>query len=149
MAENRIFRRFANGLLFVGWMLALMGCAPEGSQTEASPVMDTMAVETTETEAAPNTFTNPVLDQDFPDPDLLLVDGVYYAYATNTGETNIQVSRSTDLVHWTILPDALPQLPGWASQEFGYAWAPRSFQACRRSTVRDVFRRPFCNSWIH
>ena len=73
------------------------------------------------------TFTNPVLDQDFPDPDVLKVNEVYYAYATNGNDTNIQAARSTDLVHWDVLEDALPELPAWAVQEFGWAWAPEVF----------------------
>ena len=74
------------------------------------------------------TYTNPVLDEDFPDPAIILApDGYYYAYATQTlreGEwVNIQVARSLDLVHWEHLGDALPEKPGWArdTQDF---WAP-------------------------
>ena len=74
------------------------------------------------------TYVNPVLDDDFPDPSLILApDGFYYAYATQTqrdGEwVNIQVARSPDLVHWQHLGDALPERPGWArdTQDF---WAP-------------------------
>lgn len=70
------------------------------------------------------TFTNPVLNTDFPDPDVLKVDDTYYAYATNTGSTNIQVAKSTDLVNWELVGDALPELPAWAMQDFGFAWAP-------------------------
>ena len=73
------------------------------------------------------TFTNPVLDQDFPDPDVLKVGDVYYAYATNGNRVNIQVARSTDLVHWEVLGDALPELPVWAVQKFGSVWAPEVF----------------------
>jgi beta-xylosidase len=73
------------------------------------------------------TFTNPVLDHDFPDPDVLRVGEDYYAYATNSGEMNIQAARSTDLVHWDLLGDALPELPAWAVQSFGWGWAPEVF----------------------
>ena len=73
-------------------------------------------------------YTNPVLDADFPDPVVILApDGFYYAYATQTlreGEwINVQVARSTDLVHWQHLGDALPAKPDWActTQDF---WAP-------------------------
>jgi arabinan endo-1,5-alpha-L-arabinosidase len=69
-------------------------------------------------------YTNPVFERDFPDPDVLLFDGVYYAYATNTPGFNIQVARSSDLVTWELLSDAMPKLPNWALQRFGYAWAP-------------------------
>ncbi len=73
-------------------------------------------------------YTNPVLDADFPDPTVLRAsDGLYYAYATQgdrDGTTiNVQVARSRDLVAWERLGDALPAKPSWASatQDF---WAP-------------------------
>lgn len=80
-------------------------------------------------------FTNPVLDQDFPDPDVLDVNDVYYAYATNGNNINIQVAQSTDLVHWEVLGEALPELPDWAVQKFGWAWAPEVFRATEAEYV--------------
>lgn len=70
----------------------------------------------------PNQFVNPVINQDFPDPDALKVNDTYYAYATNTASANIQAAKSTDLAHWQILKDALPNLPAWS--EKGNTWAP-------------------------
>jgi arabinan endo-1,5-alpha-L-arabinosidase len=77
---------------------------------------------------ATRTYVNPVLDEDFPDPAVILApDGYYYAYATQTLRDdrwiNIQVARSADLVHWEHLGDALPEKPDWAltTQDF---WAP-------------------------
>src|SRR3954466_15126590 len=74
------------------------------------------------------TYVNPILDHDFPDPAIILApDGFYYAYATQTCRddewTNIQVARSSDLIRWEQLGDALPDKPGWArtTQDF---WAP-------------------------
>jgi arabinan endo-1,5-alpha-L-arabinosidase len=55
----------------------------------------------------------PVIDANFPDPDILLVDGVYHAYATNNNGQNVQHQTSTDLVHWTPQPDAAPTLGAW------------------------------------
>jgi arabinan endo-1,5-alpha-L-arabinosidase len=78
-------------------------------------------------EPTPATFTNPVLDQDFPDPDVLKVGHDYYAYATNANDVNIQAARSSDLVHWDVLGEVLPDLPEWAVQSFGWAWAPEVF----------------------
>ena len=74
------------------------------------------------------TYTNPILDEDFPDPAIIQApDGYYYAYATQTlreGEwINIQVARSLDLVHWEHLGDALPDKPGWARETQDF-WAP-------------------------
>jgi arabinan endo-1,5-alpha-L-arabinosidase len=92
--------------------------APPTSEPTHTPLPEVTAT------LAPGTFRNPVLDADFPDPDVLKVGGTYYAYATNTEGTNIQVATSDDLVTWTLRGDALPELPAWARQEFGYAWAP-------------------------
>jgi arabinan endo-1,5-alpha-L-arabinosidase len=77
-------------------------------------------------------YENPVFDADFPDPTVIRAsDGNFYAYATQTviaGRTiNIQVARSTDLVHWEHLGDALPVKPAWASQTQKF-WAPHVSQ---------------------
>ena len=75
------------------------------------------------------TYTNPVLDLDFPDPaTLTTADGTTYVYATqgtNGGEStlNMRVASSTDLVKWTLLGDALPVKPAWASKTQDF-WAP-------------------------
>ncbi len=73
-------------------------------------------------------YVNPILDWDFPDPAIIHApDGYYYAYATQTLRDeqwiNIQVARSTDLIDWEHLGDALPDKPDWAleTQDF---WAP-------------------------
>ena len=77
---------------------------------------------------AHSTYTNPVLDCDFPDPAVIRApDGFFYAYATQSlrddGWINIQVARSPDLIQWHHLGDALPGKPSWAqsTQDF---WAP-------------------------
>jgi hypothetical protein len=59
---------------------------------------------------------------DFPDPHVLRVGGVYYAYSTNVAGVNVPVMSSTDLVSWTATSEALPPLPAWASP--GRTWAP-------------------------
>ncbi|MCU1676912.1 MAG: hypothetical protein JWM93_1670 [Frankiales bacterium] len=63
--------------------------------------------------ASTHTDVAPVIDSNFADPDILLVDGVYYAYATNSGGQNVQLQTSTDLVHWTPQPDVAPTLGAW------------------------------------
>ena len=74
-------------------------------------------------------YANPVLDLDFPDPATLTApDGTTYVYATqgtNGGEStlNIRVASSTDLTKWTLLGDALPVKPVWASKTQDF-WAP-------------------------
>jgi arabinan endo-1,5-alpha-L-arabinosidase len=64
-----------------------------------------------------------VIDQDFPDPDVMKVDDTYYAYATNTPAANVHFATSKDLTSWTVAStDALPELPTWALP--GKTWAP-------------------------
>jgi beta-xylosidase len=70
------------------------------------------------------TYTNPVYDDDFPDPFVLRVGSVYYAYATNVRSNNVPVLRSTDLAIWEKLGDALPLLPKWARSGASLTWAP-------------------------
>ncbi|GAA2721386.1 glycoside hydrolase family 43 protein [Cellulomonas aerilata] len=74
------------------------------------------------TSAPSDDSPNPVVADDFPDPDVLEVDGVYYAYATEGNLRNVRVARSDDLVEWETLPDALPDLPSWVIP--GKTWAP-------------------------
>jgi beta-xylosidase len=70
------------------------------------------------------TFTNPVLGGDFPDPGVMRTDDAWYAYATGDLTVNIQVARSTDLVTWERLGEALPRLPFWQPSARGSTWAP-------------------------
>jgi|GEM_PF-560166 len=75
--------------------------------------------------SAQQKISNPVLDQDFPDPTVIRVNNQYYAYATNPnirGNTiHIQVATSADLQNWKLIGDALPQKPSWGNHDF---WAP-------------------------
>ncbi len=109
-----------------GWtavaVLALAACGSgDGSGDEVGgPAASSSAAE----EAA---GSNPVIDRDFPDPDVLEVDGTYYAYATNTATDNVQVATSEDLQTWEVLgDDALPELPTWVIP--GKTWAPEVTQ---------------------
>ncbi len=90
-----------------------------------TPVVDAGAPGDGDSEAAPTaTYLNPVIDQDFPDPFFLREGSTYYAFATNADGKNIQSASSTDLAHWTPLPDALPTLPAWAAKNASLTWAP-------------------------
>ena len=94
-------------------LLAVTGCATVGKQ---------------------RSYANPVIDLDFPDPAILTAaDGMSYVYATqgtNGGEStlNIRVARSGDLTNWTLLGDALPVKPAWASKTQDF-WAPHVHSA--------------------
>jgi beta-xylosidase len=92
--------------------------APPTSAPTAAPTAGPTPVPT----PGPKEYANPVINQDFPDPDSLKVGDTYYVYATNFGSQNVQAARSTDLVNWTPIGDALPFLPAWAQP--GFTWAP-------------------------
>lgn len=96
-----------------------MGCAAPASRSPSDGSASA---------GATATYSNPVLDENFPDPTVVHAsDGLYYAYATQgeRGGTdhNIQVARSRDLVTWERLADALPIKPLWASETQDF-WAP-------------------------
>ena len=63
---------------------------------------------------------------DFPDPFVLPVGGMCFAYATNSVIGNIQIIKSTHLVHWSAVGDALPNLPTWVLPNL--TWAPSVLQ---------------------
>ena len=105
------------------------------------------------------TFTNPVLDRDFPDPFVLQADGTYYAYATNGNGKQVQTATSKDLVHWAPGPDALPKVGPWGFP--GNTWAPEvlydgayvlyytapSGTQCIGRAVADRPLGPFVDRW--
>lgn len=101
--------------LLAALLLALAACAGPLAQTPAA------------------TYSNPVLDADFPDPAVMRApDGSYYVHATQSSVEgrvlNIQVAHSPDLVHWRHLGDALPVKPAWASRTQDF-WAPHVIHA--------------------
>jgi arabinan endo-1,5-alpha-L-arabinosidase len=131
---SRLCRTLAR---LVSLLLALLLAACGATQQAAAPTPASQPVPTSLPAPtigptaiptpAPGEFANPVISQDFPDPDVLKVGATYYAYATNFGSQNIQAAKSDDLVSWQILSDALPFLPDWAVP--GYTWAPEVTQA--------------------
>jgi arabinan endo-1,5-alpha-L-arabinosidase len=70
-------------------------------------------------------ISNPVLNENFPDPTIIRIGNKYFAYATNgtiNGKSyNIPIASSSDLQNWIIVGDALPEKPVWATKDF---WAP-------------------------
>ncbi len=91
--------------------------------------------------AAAPTFVNPVFRSDFPDPFVLRVGGVYYAYGTNSVSDNVQTLRSSDLVHWRRGKDAMPRLAPWTLR--GRTWAPEVLRVGPRRYVLYYTARSF------
>jgi arabinan endo-1,5-alpha-L-arabinosidase len=74
-------------------------------------------------------YTNPVINADFPDPSVIYVPGDgYYAYGTHDEFSptvnNIQICKSADMVNWSEPEGALTEPPVWAKNCNKY-WAPQ------------------------
>ncbi|PSK91268.1 glycosyl hydrolase family 43 [Haloactinopolyspora alba] len=103
-------------------VLALGGCSgpvADEPDPEATPAADTTSEPTTMSSAA---FTNPVYDRDFPDPAVIRAHGSWFAFATNSALGHMPALRSSDLVQWEPVGDAMPVLAPWVTA--GRTWAP-------------------------
>lgn len=86
---------------------------------------------------------------DFPDP-FVFADGRggWLAVATNSGNRNVQMARSTDLQTWQALPDAMPQRAAWTANLPGLVWAPEVIALGNRwllyYTARDAASNRQC-----
>jgi len=119
----------SNHFFAAGLALTLSACATPApapvARAESAPVAEVAAP----VAPAVASFTNPVVDMDFPDPaTLTTADGTHWVYATQgdngTGRTlNLRVARSANLVDWKMVGDALPVKPVWASKTQDF-WAP-------------------------
>ncbi|MFB6308901.1 MAG: family 43 glycosylhydrolase [Haloarculaceae archaeon] len=80
------------------------------------------------TDSSSNHFHNPVYEPLFPDPSVVYDNGTYYAYCSNmdrdteSNEKLIQVIKSSDLVNWSYVGEAMSSYPDWKSN--GHLWAP-------------------------
>jgi beta-xylosidase len=50
--------------------------------------------------------------------------GWYVLFDTTDWRSNVPAALSTDLIHWSTAPDALPVLPAWAARTVSMTWAP-------------------------
>jgi beta-xylosidase len=68
------------------------------------------------------TYTNPVIPGDFPDPSVIRVGRDFYATATTGGwSPHFPLLHSTDLINWRIVGAIFKEKPAWAKGDF---WAP-------------------------
>ncbi len=96
-----------------------------------SPALAPEASATPPTMLAKPSLT-PVIDENFPDPDVLVVGNTYHAYATNERGINVQHKTSKNLKSWSDRPDALPVVGDWVGPcsvaadgtEDNCVWAP-------------------------
>lgn len=72
-----------------------------------------------------NTYTNPVMDFDMPDPTVICADdGYFYLYATEGHGYSIPIVRSFDLVNWERAGTAFSKETRPAFEPKGGLWAP-------------------------
>ncbi|NYI91874.1 beta-xylosidase [Amycolatopsis endophytica] len=65
-----------------------------------------------------------LLDQDFPDPDVLRTGTGYHAFSTSSGSGRVPVAAANDADGpWQVTGDALAADPSWVDTAGGY-WAP-------------------------
>jgi hypothetical protein len=95
---------------------------------------------------------------DFPDPTVLRVGAVYYAYSTTIANLNLPVMTSRDLVHWRARGEGLMQVASWAqshpvgTRTHATTWAPTVARFGARyvhayaTPVRGVRPRKMCIS---
>lgn len=68
------------------------------------------------------TYENPVIAGDFPDPSVIRVGEDYYATATSGGWSPLfPILHSKDLINWKVVGAVFQQKPSWAKGDF---WAP-------------------------
>jgi len=72
-----------------------------------------------------NTYSNPVIPGDIPDPSIIRVGNIYYATGTSFDfGPNYPIYESTDMINWKRTASVFNELPAWASDDF---WAPELF----------------------
>ena len=77
------------------------------------------------TACEPNTYQNPVIPGDFPDPSVIRVDDTYYAVGTSSEwGPHYPIYTSPDLVNWTRQGYIFDEMPDWTVGSF---WAPELF----------------------
>ena len=88
---------------------------------------------------AAQTYTNPVIPGDFPDPSVIRVGEDYYATATTGGwAPHFPILHSKDLINWEIVGAVFDQKPTWAKGDF---WAPEITEDKGRYFVYYTARR--------
>ena len=71
------------------------------------------------------TYYNPVIPGDFPDPTVIRVGNTYYAAGTTSDfAPNYPLYESTDLVNWKQIGSIFNEQPSWTSDSF---WAPELY----------------------
>ncbi len=85
---------------------------------------------------------SPLMQENFPDPAFIEVEGTFYAFSTQSGGANVPIARSQDLTGMALLKkpdgtleDAMPTLPSWTNKKNPGIWAPDVIQLADGSFV--------------
>lgn len=85
------------------------------------------------------TYNNPVIPGDFPDPSIIRVGEDYYATATTGGwAPHFPILHSKDLINWKIIGAVFDKKPNWTKGDF---WAPEIIADKGRYFVYYTARR--------
>ncbi len=115
------FKDFLNTSLILCLSSIWFACQNNKENDLPTVEQDTLAVEE-------ETYQNPVFEPVLADPTIVRSRDFFYAYGTEDNWGNeggyhlIPVIKSTDLVHWELVGDAMQQKPQWKDK--GGIWAP-------------------------
>jgi beta-xylosidase len=117
------------------WSTTLAALAGFAITSSAMPVTKSQALERDATgPILKREVTGPVIETDFPDPSIILVDGTWYAFGTQSlfdyKNIKTQLATSSDFNNWDLREnyDALRNLPSWVFMSDPKIWAPDVFQ---------------------
>jgi xylan 1,4-beta-xylosidase len=139
---NLMLRKYLSLLLFIS--LFTYSCRQTGTETtDGTTGQDTTAVNQA---ASPQSYANPVLPGDYPDPSVTKVGDTYWATATSSEWGPLfPLLRSTNLVDWELVGHAFPdKLPEWTEANF---WAPEISHENGRTYIYYTARKkggPLC-----
>ena len=89
--------------------------------------------------ASAQTFENPVLAGDYPDPSVIRVGQDYWATATpSEWAPQFPIMHSTDLVNWKVVGYVFDEPPSWSVANY---WAPEIEQYKGRYYIYYVGRK--------
>ncbi|UOX92633.1 glycoside hydrolase family 43 protein [Amycolatopsis sp. FBCC-B4732] len=89
-----------------------------------APVAVLLAAFTVAPPAAAASAPRLLINQDFPDPDVVKTAGGYFAFSTSTGSGRVPfATAAVPEGPWRVVGDALGAVPKWAKPDGGF-WAP-------------------------
>ncbi|MBN1925988.1 MAG: glycoside hydrolase 43 family protein, partial [Prolixibacteraceae bacterium] len=90
----------------------MLGCHIDETQKEASTWQSHYVSQVWLTDNGDGTYTNPILQADYSDPDVIRVGDDFYMTASSFNSSpGLPILHSKDLINWQIVNHALPVLP--------------------------------------